>query len=103
MAPEKSQEEQAKEIEMFNKMKKLDFAVEYANSKKIDWLEVDQDVLEYFYKGPVHPVGYYIYKGIKLCLKGQAEGLAARDNLTCHEILFPKEGYMKLGVKRAGK
>jgi len=98
----KSKEQEMKEVEMFNKLKKLDYAVEYACSKKIEWLEVDQDILEHFYKGPVPEVGYYIYKTVKLCLKGRAEALAKRDNLSCHEILFPKESYMKVGVRRAG-
>ncbi len=97
---EKSQKEIQDEIEFFNKMKKLDFAVDYANKNKIEWLEVDQDILEYFYRGTIPEVGYYIYKNTKLCLAGQAKSLAARDNLTCHEVLFPKENYMKLGVKR---
>lgn len=82
------------------KLAELDAAVAYASRVGAEWLEVEEPILKHFYGGTIHPVGYYIYKGVKLCLTGTADALAKRDNLTCNEILFPKEGYMKLGVKR---
>lgn len=78
----------------------LESAVVYARQAKIEWMEVEEDILKYFNRGKLPSVGYYIYKGVKLCLKDTAPDLARREGLSCHEILFPKEGYMKVGVKR---
>jgi len=84
------------------KIIQLDAAVAYAQATKSDWIEVDEAVLKHFYGGKIHPVGYYIYKNIRLCLAGQAEDLARRDGLNCHEIVFPKDEF-SCGVRSARK
>ena len=97
-----SAEAHAERMKIAEKIVQLDAAVAYAVATKAEWIEVDEAVLKHFYKGEIHPVGYYIYKNIKLCLAGKAESLAARDGLSCHEIVFPKDQFT-CGVRRAAK
>jgi hypothetical protein len=92
----------AERMKIAEKIVQLDAAVAYATATKAEWIEVDEAVLKHFYKGTIHPVGYYIYKNIKLCLAGKAEDLAKRDGLSCHEVVFPKDQFT-CGVRRANK
>jgi len=92
----------AERMKIAEKIIQLDAAVAYAKATKAEWIEVDEAVLKHFYKGVIHPVGYYIYKDIKLCLAGKAESLAQRDGLSCHEIVFPKDQFT-CGVRSARK
>lgn len=96
-----SVEKTEEHLRLSAKLMQLETAAIYANQAKIDWLEVEEDILKHFCNGNIPEAGYFIYKNVKLCLKDTAQSLAKRDNLSCHEILFPKESYMKVGVKRA--
>ena len=97
-----TEESHAARMKIAEKIVQLDAAVAYAKATKAEWIEVDEAVLKHFYKGEIHPVGYYIYKDIKLCRPGQAESLAQRDGLSCHEIVFPKDQF-SCGVRSARK
>lgn len=85
------------------KLTQLESAIVYAQQAKIEWVEVEEDILKYFNKGALPECGYFIYKNIKLCLQGTAEDIARRDGLSCHEVIFPKESYMKVGVRGGDK
>ncbi len=92
-----------KHLELAAKLTELESAITYAKASGIEWLEVDEDVLLRFGKGVMPEAGYVIYKDVRLCLKDTAELIAKKEQINCHEILFPTEGYMKLGVKSATK
>lgn len=85
------------------KLTQLETAIVYAQQAKIEWLEVEPEILKHFCRGQLPESGYYIYKNVKLCLEGKAEEIARQEGLSCHEVLFPKEGYMRVGVRRGGK
>lgn len=98
----KPSEEQSREHQRIaTKLVELESAIVYAQQAKVEWLEVEPEILKHFCKGELPKVGYFIYKNIKLCLEGTAEEIAKRDRLTCDQIIYPKEGYMKIGVKNA--
>lgn len=78
-------------------MVRLETSVTYAKSGGFEWLEVDKDVLEHFCRGKMPSSGYYVYKGIKLCLAGQASDLARKENQDVHAIVF-KEDAKKASV-----
>lgn len=81
------------------KLVELDAAIIYCHQAKIDWFEVDEDVLKYFCKGVLPGSGYFVYKGVKLCLPNTAESIAKRDGLDCNQIVFPTDSYIRVGVK----
>lgn len=89
-------------LKLAAKLTQLETAVIYATQAKIEWLEVEEDILKHFSGGKLPDAGYVIYKNIKMCLANQAEELAKRDALTCHQVMFPKDSYMKVGVRGRG-
>lgn len=97
--PSQTQAEEA--LRLSAKLVQLETFIAYAQQNKIEWGEVDADILKHFNKGELPAAGYFIYKNIKLCLPNTAEDLARRDNMNCHQVLFPQESYMKVGI-RAG-
>jgi len=74
----------------------LETNVQYCKAANIEWLEVSPELLKHFCKGVLPEVGYFIYKDIRICLKDTAEGIAEREKMSCHQVLFPEEGYMKV-------
>ena len=74
----------------------LEGNVTFCKNAGIEWLEVSEELLKSFCQGKLPQAGYFIYKDVKLCLKGTAEQIAQRDALNCHQVLFPDEGYMKV-------
>ena len=83
-------------MRLAGQMMELETNVQYCKAANIQWLEVSPDLLKHFNKGKIPDVGYSIYKDIKICLVDTAEEIARREKMDCHEILFPKEGYMKV-------
>lgn len=86
-------------LRLATKLTELESAIVYCQQAKIEWMEVEPEILKHFCKGELPKAGYYIYRNIKLCLAGTAEEIAKRDRLTCDQIIYPKEGYMKIGVR----
>lgn len=89
-------EERDKRHAIAVKIIELDANVQYCHAAKIEWLEVDPDLLAHFSGGELPAAGYIIYKNVRLCLKGAAEEIAHRERLTVHEVLYKDENYMKV-------
>lgn len=92
MSPEVHQEN----LKIAAEKMELETNVQYCKAAGIEWLEVSPDLLKHFCGGQHPEVGYMIYKDIRLCLKDTAEDIARRERMTCHQILFKDEGYMKV-------
>lgn len=96
-----TQEQSEAYLKLATKLTELESAIVYAQQSKVEWMEVEPEILTHFCHGEIPKSGYYIYKNIKLCLAGTADEIAKRDRLTCDQIIYPKEGYMKIGVRSA--
>lgn len=80
-----------KRIERGHLMADLDADVISAVNSGFKWLEVDDEVFSIITKHKEPKCGYIIYKNIKVCREGMAEGLAAQEGMTIHEIVFKDE------------
>lgn len=91
-----SHEQQQENLRLAAEIQELETNVQYCLAAGIEWLEVSEDLLKHFNKGKLPDPCYFIYKNVKLVRPGTAEGIAAQERLTCHQILFKDEGYMKV-------
>lgn len=83
-------------LQIAGEIMELEANVNYCLAAKIEWLEVSEDLLKHFSQGQLPECGYHIYKNIRLCLKGAAEDIARKEQMNCHEVMFPDEGHMKV-------
>ena len=65
--------------------------IEMARTKGDTWLEVSDTIVNHYNPKGMGQWGYFIYKGIKCCLKGTLQEIKDRLELTATQLMHGKE------------
>ncbi len=98
---QESQQAMADRIKLNQQLMELDGNVTICLNSGIQWLECEEALIKHLCGGKFPEAGYMIYKNIRLCKEGAAEGIAKKERLTIDQIMFPKNGEMFIGGVKA--
>ena len=96
-----SDEEANRRLKFAAEKNELEMNVQHCQTAGIQWLETNKDIITFLCNGKFPDAGYMIYKNIRLCLPGTAQGLAKKEKIDFQGTMFiDKDGKAYYGTPK---